>query len=400
MTYAYLRATSDPVSLARQREAIRQYCQRNAIGIDEWIEEPFNPHHRGHKQALGMLLQQLQKRDTLFSCEITDFSDSIHSFLDMLGQCLQKEVRINTILDGYQLDNAFQTRSLQNIFSFVSGLTRQFSVRCTKDGLAESRAKGKTLGRRKGYSPNSANQRTLDSAEQIREMLAAGSTREEVAKAIGVSIVTLYNFLREHPELKPESKRKSVAVKEVKKAPGRNTLIRQKLDSNQEYIREQLAKGVYLKDLEAELGVNYFNLYHYLLQHPELKHADGRSVKHYPTLDALEDKKDLIRERLAARVGLYKIAAELGIATLTLRNFLDRHPELMPVDAPRENRPRGAKPTLTNDQVEPIRLQLLAGMKQREIAESLNVSPMVIQRFIRKHQVLQDALLLRRAMKK
>ena len=150
MTYAYLRASSDPFSLEQQRETIRQYCQRNAIAIDQWVEEPFNPHQHGHKQALAALLQQLQQRDTLFSCEITNFSDSIHSFLDMLRLCLQKEVRINTILDGYQLDNAFQTRSLQTIFSFISGLTRQFSVRCTKEGLAEARAKGKTLGRPRG----------------------------------------------------------------------------------------------------------------------------------------------------------------------------------------------------------------------------------------------------------
>ena len=211
MTYAYLRATSDPISLDQQRETIRQYCQRNAIGIDKWIEEPFHPHHRGHKQALGNLLLQLQKRDTLFSCEITNFSDSIHSFLDMLGQCLQKEVRINTILDGYQLDNAFQTRSLQSIFSFVSGLTRQFNVRCTKEGIEESRAKGKTLGRPRGYSPNNANKRILEGAEQIREMLEAGSTREEVAKTIGVGVVTLYNFLREHPELKPPRKKHHIA---------------------------------------------------------------------------------------------------------------------------------------------------------------------------------------------
>ena len=205
MTYAYLRATSDPCSLDQQRETISKYCQRNAIGIDQWIEEPFTPHHRGHKQALGMLLQQLQERDTLFSCEITDFSDSIHSFLDMLGQCLKKEVRINTILDGYQLDNAFQTRSLQNIFSFVSGLTRQFNVRCTKDGIAESQAKGKRHGRPRGYSPNSATKKTQDNAALIQEMLAAGSTRQEIANTIGVGVVTLYNFLREHPELKPHN---------------------------------------------------------------------------------------------------------------------------------------------------------------------------------------------------
>lgn len=58
MNYGYIRVSSDKQSVENQRFEIINFCNRENIAIDGWIEETISGTQNYDKRALGKLLKK------------------------------------------------------------------------------------------------------------------------------------------------------------------------------------------------------------------------------------------------------------------------------------------------------------------------------------------------------
>ncbi|WP_297195219.1 recombinase family protein, partial [uncultured Porphyromonas sp.] len=61
MIYGYIRVSSDKQTVENQRFEITNFCQRQELGIDDWIEETISGTKAYNKRELGRLLRKVSK---------------------------------------------------------------------------------------------------------------------------------------------------------------------------------------------------------------------------------------------------------------------------------------------------------------------------------------------------
>lgn len=66
MNYGYIRVSSDKQTVENQRFEISNFCVRENIRIDGWIEETISGTKAYNKRQLGSLLKKFRKVISLF----------------------------------------------------------------------------------------------------------------------------------------------------------------------------------------------------------------------------------------------------------------------------------------------------------------------------------------------
>ena len=111
--------------------------------------------------------------------------------MSVLNHCMEIGAKVWTIKDNYRLGDDITSKVLAFAFGLSAEIERKLISHRTKEALARKKSEGVQLGRPKGPG-----KRMLDGKEkQIKAMLAAGLTKVQVAKAYGIHISTLHEFL-------------------------------------------------------------------------------------------------------------------------------------------------------------------------------------------------------------
>ena len=193
MIYGYLRVSTDKQTLENQEFEIKTFCEREHISIDKWITETISGTKDFEKRKLGKLLKKLKKGDVLICSEISRLGRNLLQIMTILNICMKKESQVWTIKDNYRLGVDIQSKVLAFAFSLSAEIGRNLISQRTKEALHRIRASGRKLGREFG-SRNKKH--ILDGREQsIARLLNKGVPKTQVAKMMGVSVTTIYNFL-------------------------------------------------------------------------------------------------------------------------------------------------------------------------------------------------------------
>lgn len=193
MIYGYLRVSTDKQTLENQEFEIKTFCEREHISIDKWITETISGTKDFEKRKLGKLLKKLKKGDVLICSEISRLGRNLLQIMTILNICMKKESQVWTIKDNYRLGVDIQSKVLAFAFSLSAEIERNLISQRTKEALHRIRASGRKLGREFG-SRNKKH--ILDGREQsIARLLNKGVPKTQVAKMMGVSVTTIYNFL-------------------------------------------------------------------------------------------------------------------------------------------------------------------------------------------------------------
>ncbi len=197
MIYGYIRVSSDKQTVENQRFEINNFCSREAMIIDGWIEETISGTKSYSKRELGKLLNRVQKDDLIICAELSRLGRNLFMIMEILNICMTKECRVWTIKDNYRLGEDIQSKVLAFAFGLSAEIERNLISQRTKEALARKKAEGMVLGRPKG-SKNK--KKKLDGKiEMITRMLERGATKALIAKRLKVSRNTLYLFLTQHP---------------------------------------------------------------------------------------------------------------------------------------------------------------------------------------------------------
>lgn len=191
MIYGYIRVSTDRQTVENQRFEIKRFCKENNLQVDKWISETISGAKSVDKRRLGKLLKGVHKDDIIICSEISRLGRSLFMIMSILNHCMEIGAKVWTIKDNYRLGDDITSKVLAFAFGISAEIERKLISQRTKEALARKKSEGVQLGRPKGPG-----KRILDGKEkQIKAMLAAGLTKVQVAKAYGIHISTLHEFL-------------------------------------------------------------------------------------------------------------------------------------------------------------------------------------------------------------
>jgi len=194
MIYGYIRVSTDKQTVENQRFEITQFCKKMKIKIGKWIEETISGTKAVEKRQLGSLLKIVQSGDLIICSELSRLGRSFFMIMNILSNCLERDVKIWTIKDGYRLGDDIQSKVLAFAFGLSAEIERNLISQRTKEALARVKAEGKKLGNKQIIYKNV---KLTGKEIIIRKMIREGKNNTEIAKLLGVHRETVRIFRRD-----------------------------------------------------------------------------------------------------------------------------------------------------------------------------------------------------------
>ena len=195
MNYGYIRVSSDKQTVENQRFEINEFCKRNNISIDGWIEETISGTKSYTKRELGLLLKKAQKDDLIICAELSRLGRNLFMIMEILNLCMSKECKVWTIKDNYRLGDDIQSKVLAFAFGLSAEIERNLISQRTKEALARKKTEGVILGRPKGAKTSKEKCKLYKKHNLINELLMAGISKRKIAHICKVDRNTLTRYI-------------------------------------------------------------------------------------------------------------------------------------------------------------------------------------------------------------
>ena len=170
--------------------SIAQNTERQLIGVDlDKIFEDKVSAKDTNRDGLRGCLEYLREDDVLHVHSIDRLARNLADLQHVVGSLVSKGVTVrfhkeNLIFNGN--DEAFSRLMLQMLGAF-SEFERNLIKERQREGIELAKRNGKRLGRKPRLKKNDIN--------EIRVMVAAGISKNDIATKFGVSRQTVYNVL-------------------------------------------------------------------------------------------------------------------------------------------------------------------------------------------------------------
>ena len=125
MVYGYIRVSSDKQTVENQRFEITNFCAREGLSIDGWIEETISGIKSYSKRQLGQLLKRVQKDDLIICAELSRLGRNLFMIMEILNICMTRECKVWTIKDNYRLGEDIQSKVLAFAFGLSAEILRK-----------------------------------------------------------------------------------------------------------------------------------------------------------------------------------------------------------------------------------------------------------------------------------
>lgn len=197
MIYGYIRVSSDKQTVENQRFEVINFCERNNLRIDGWIEETISGTKSYSKRALGTLLRRVNKDDLIICTELSRLGRNLFMIMEILNICMTKECRVWTIKDNYRLGEDIQSKVLAFAFGLSAEIERNLISQRTKEALARKKAEGVILGRPKGRKTSHEARKLYGKETLIKELLKNNTSKRKIAKICRVDRNTLDRYIKD-----------------------------------------------------------------------------------------------------------------------------------------------------------------------------------------------------------
>ena len=194
MIYGYIRVSSDKQTVENQRFEINNFCVKENLRVDGWIEETISGAKNYDKRKLGELLNRVQKGDLIICAELSRLGRNLFMIMEILHICMNKGCKVWTIKDNYRLGDDIQSKVLAFAFGLSAEIERNLISQRTKEALALRKAQGIHIGRVKGS--HNATKKLSNYKEIIKELLVIGIPKAQIARKLNVDRTTLWRFLK------------------------------------------------------------------------------------------------------------------------------------------------------------------------------------------------------------
>ena len=167
-----------------QKKVINSYAEKHKIK-GQFVED----------KNLDLSNQNLHEHKTLFVSNLMCFNSNLEGIKQTLSDLILSGLNVVSIEDGFEF---FSNEKSADILKGIE-IAIQIKAFCTsyvmKNKLAQKKKNGETIGRHKG-SKNLAPSKCELNKKYIFQALKRGKTKNAIAQEVGVSIRTLFNFLK------------------------------------------------------------------------------------------------------------------------------------------------------------------------------------------------------------
>lgn len=194
MIYGYIRVSTDKQTVENQRFEVNNFCERENIFIERWIEETISGTKEVDKRQLGKLLKKLKKGDILICAELSRLGRSLLMIMSILHHCMKHEIQVWTIKDNFRLGKDIQSQVLAFAFGLSAQIERDLISMRTKEALARKKSEGIILGRPKGAK--SAKTKLSGQEKKIYDLLQKNVSFSAIGRILGVHRLTVSTFVK------------------------------------------------------------------------------------------------------------------------------------------------------------------------------------------------------------
>lgn len=191
---AYLRVSTNHQDIQSQKYEILDYCHKNEIQIDNFIEVEMSSRKSLGKRKIDILFNNLREGDQIIVSEMSRIGRSTGEVLNIVNDLIGMGVEIHILKQNMRLtDNGdMQSKVMVTMFSLFAELERDLISQRTKRALEARKAAGVKLGRKKGSLGKS---KLDDQKDTISDLISKKVSISSIAKILGVSRGTVYNFI-------------------------------------------------------------------------------------------------------------------------------------------------------------------------------------------------------------
>ena len=200
MIYGYIRVSSDKQTVESQRFEINNFCKKEKLVINDWIEETISGTKNYTKRQLGNLLKKVHKDDIIICSELSRLGRNLFMIMEILNICMTKECRVWTIKDNYRLGDDIQSKVLAFAFGLSAEIERNLISQRTKEALARKKAEGIVLGRPKGRKSAPEKYKLHGKKSLIEELLKAKISKRQIAQICKADRNTLDRYIKQFIE--------------------------------------------------------------------------------------------------------------------------------------------------------------------------------------------------------
>ena len=198
MIYGYIRVSTDRQTVENQRFEINQFCEKQGIVVNKWIEETISGTKEVEERKLGKLLKKMKKNDVLICSELSRLGRNLLMIMGVLNECMNRDIQVWTIKDNYRLGSDINSKVLAFAFGLSAEIERNLISQRTKEALARKKAEGVVLGRPKGSK--SSKTKLTGMEKQIKELLDKKVSYSAIGRILGVHRLTVSAFVKERLE--------------------------------------------------------------------------------------------------------------------------------------------------------------------------------------------------------
>ncbi len=196
MIYGYIRVSTDKQTVDNQRYEINQFCERETIVVNKWIEETISGSKNVEERKLGKLLKKMKRDDILICSELSRLGRNLLMIMGLLNECMNRDIKVWTIKDNYRLGNDINSKVLAFAFGLSAEIERNLISQRTKEALARKKAEGVILGRPRGSK--SSKTKLSGQEKKIQELLGKNVSYSAIGRILGVHRLTVSNFVKQH----------------------------------------------------------------------------------------------------------------------------------------------------------------------------------------------------------
>lgn len=196
MIYAYIRVSTDRQTAENQRFEILKKTSADRAHIDQWIEETASGARSAADRALGILLSSMKAKDVLYVTELSRLGRSLMEIVSILHGCMERDVRVFAIKEGYELGNNISSKVLAFAFGLSAEIERNLISQRTTEALARKKSEGMQLGRPKGSRNESV--KLSGKENSIKKLLKANVSLSAIGRIMGVDRQTVSSFIDSH----------------------------------------------------------------------------------------------------------------------------------------------------------------------------------------------------------
>ena len=194
MIYGYIRVSTDKQTVENQRYEINQFCDRQEMVIEKWIEETISGAKNVEDRKLGKLLKRMKKGDILICSELSRLGRNLLMIMGILNECMNKDIQVWTIKDNYRLGSDINSKVLAFAFELSAEIERNLISQRTKEALARKKTERVVLGRPKGKK--SSKTKLTGQEQKIKELLDKKVSYSAIGRILGVHRLTVSAFVK------------------------------------------------------------------------------------------------------------------------------------------------------------------------------------------------------------